>query len=260
MPEEVKKFWEFRAKKDDKKTGELFLYGVIVSTSFWEDEVTPKIFNQELKDLGEIDTLNIYINSPGGNVFAGQTICSILNRHSAEKNIYIDGLAASMASVIAMIGKVYMPKNTTMMVHNPMAGINGNANELRKMADNLDIIREGMLAAYTAKTGLSDKEVIKMLDEETWMSAEKAVELGFADVLLEENKMAASLDGDFLIYGDVKVDVSGFVNFDSMKGNFESAKPPDEHRAAIPKPEPVSDSIKKQQEYFNQIRNKILNQ
>lgn len=258
-----KRFWEFKAKKvNDQNVGELYLYGIITNMIFWGDEVTPKGFNQELKDLGEIDVLNIYINSPGGNVFAGQTIYSILKRHPAAKNVYVDGIAASMASVIAMVGKVFMPKNATMMIHNPMAGIDGNATALRKMADDLDIVRVGMLAAYTEKTGLSEEEIIPLLDAETLMSAEDAFKNGFADEVLGENKIAASLNGEFLVYGDVKIDVSKFKNFDSMKGNFESVKP-DEHRAATPTPEPVSIDPKvltEQQKVFNRIRNKILNQ
>ena len=92
----IKKFWKLKAL--DEKTGDLTLYGEISNETWWEDEVTPKEFKSDLDDLGEIDTLNIYINSPGGDVFAGQAIYSMLKRHKAHKNVYIDGLAASIAS------------------------------------------------------------------------------------------------------------------------------------------------------------------
>jgi ATP-dependent Clp protease protease subunit len=104
------KFWSFKAL--DKKTGELTLYGEIASVTWYGDEVTPKEFKADLDALGDIDTLNIYINSSGGDVFAGQAIHSMLKRHKANKNVYIDGLAASISSVIAMAGDtIFMPKN-----------------------------------------------------------------------------------------------------------------------------------------------------
>ena len=136
-----KRFWNFKAL--DEKTGELTLYGEISNETWWGDEVTPKEFKSDLDNLGEIDTLNIYINSPGGDVFAGQTIYSILKRHKAHKNVYIDGLAASIASVIAMAGNtIFMPKNAMMMIHNPWTVGMGNADEFRKLAEDLDKIRE----------------------------------------------------------------------------------------------------------------------
>jgi ATP-dependent protease ClpP protease subunit len=142
-----KRFWNFKSL--DEKTGELTLYGEISNETWWGDEVTPKEFKSDLDNLGEIDTLNIYINSPGGDVFAGQTIYSILKRHKAHKNVYIDGLAASIASVIAMAGNtIFMPKNAMMMIHNPWTVGMGNADEFRKLAEDLDKIRESLIAAY----------------------------------------------------------------------------------------------------------------
>ena len=115
----------------------------------WGDEVTPKQFKDDLDALGEINTLNVYINSPGGSVFAGQTIYSMLKRHKAKVHVYIDGLAASIASLIAMAGdKVIMPKNAMMMIHSPWTFAAGNAQEFRKIADDMDKIRESMVVAY----------------------------------------------------------------------------------------------------------------
>jgi ATP-dependent Clp protease protease subunit len=192
------KFWKIQAK--EKKTGELTLYGVIDSDQFWGDETTPKVFKEELDGLGEIDTLNVYINSPGGDVFAGQAIYSILKRHPARKAVYIDGVAGSIASVVAMAGDVIkMPKNAMMMVHNPMAGCFGFAQDLRKRADDLDHIRESMLAAYQSKvTKLTRDEIIALLDAETWMTAEEAVEKGFADEVIREVKAAACAGIEYL--------------------------------------------------------------
>src|SRR5690554_544642 len=133
-------------KKIDDKTGELILYGEISDYTWWGDEVTPKQFKEDLDALGDIDILNVYINSPGGDVFAGQAIYSMLKRHKAYVNVFIDGIAASIASLIAMAGdKVIMPANAMMMIHNPWVFATGNANDLRKIADDLDKIRDSMI-------------------------------------------------------------------------------------------------------------------
>lgn len=192
-----KRFWNFKSL--DEKTGELTLYGEISNETWWGDEVTPKEFKSDLDNLGEIDTLNIYINSPGGDVFAGQTIYSILKRHKAHKNIYIDGLAASIASVIAMAGNtIFMPKNAMMMIHNPWTVGMGNADEFRKLAEDLDKIRESLIAAYENHSALTRDEIIEIMDSETWLTASECEEYGFCDVVEEEKTLAASIDKDVL--------------------------------------------------------------
>ena len=192
-----KRFWNFKSL--DEKMGELTLYGEISNETWWGDEVTPKEFKSDLDNLGEIDTLNIYINSPGGDVFAGQTIYSILKRHKAHKNIYIDGLAASIASVIAMAGNtIFMPKNSMMMIHNPWTIGMGNASEFRKLAEDLDKIRESLIAAYEGHSALTRDEIIEIMDAETWLTASECEEYGFCDVVEEEKNMAAFIDVEVL--------------------------------------------------------------
>ncbi|MEY8414798.1 head maturation protease, ClpP-related [Tissierella praeacuta] len=192
-----KKFWNFKAL--DKSAGELTLYGEISNETWWGDEVTPKEFKADLDNLGEIDTLNIYINSPGGDVFAGQTIYSILKRHKAHKNIYIDGLAASIASVIAMAGNtIFMPKNSMMMIHNPWTIGMGNASDFRKLAEDLDKIRESLIAAYENQSMLTKDEIIEIMDNETWLTAKECEEYGFCHVVEEEKQIAASIDLEVL--------------------------------------------------------------
>lgn len=193
-----KKFWNFKAL--DANTGELSLYGEISETSWWGDEITPKQFREDLEALGDISVLNIYINSPGGDVFAGQAIHSMLKRHKAQKVVYIDGLAASIASVIAMAGdKVIMPANAMMMIHNPWTIAMGNAEDFRKMADDLDKIRESLIAAYLGKaTELEQEMLIEMMDAETWLTAADAKDYGFADEIEGAKDYAASLKGRFL--------------------------------------------------------------
>lgn len=185
-----KKFWNFKAL--DGKTGELTLYGEISDVSWWDDEVTPKQFKEDMDALGEIDTLNVYINSPGGDVFAGQTIYSMLKRHKAQVNVYVDGLAASIASLIAMAGdKVIMPENAMMMIHSPWTFAVGNAQDFRKLADDMDKIRDSMITAYESRSALTTEEITKIMDAETWLSAEDCLEYGFADEIGKAKQVAA---------------------------------------------------------------------
>ena len=207
------KYWEVKAKAN--KTGELLLYGEIASSQFWGDEVTPTQIDAEIKALGEIDTLNVYINSGGGSVFAGMAIYNIIKRCKASvKNAYVDGLAASIASVIPMAcDKVFIPSNAVMMIHNPAGAIMGCAEEMRKMAEILDKLRETISNVYAEKTGMGKEELHKMMDEEKWMTAAECLEMGFCDEMQAEVKIAASVDTNFLNFGDVKIDTSHFKNF-----------------------------------------------
>lgn len=210
MTKKKHKFWQFRAQE---KTGELLLYGPIESYTWWGDEVTPKQFKKDLDALGEIDLLNVYINSDGGDVFAAQAIYSMLKRYDARVNVYIDGLAASAASVVAMAGDtVYMPRNAMMMVHNPWTIAIGNAEEFRKLADDLDKIRESIINAYEEKTGLERDKIVELLDAETWLTADEAFELGFIDEIEHEKEVAASLKWGTLIVNGLKMDLSKYNN------------------------------------------------
>ncbi len=220
MPKKNKTFWQFRAKKDTgADEGELLLYGDISSSTWWGDEVTPKQFKQDLDDLGNISTLNIYINSGGGDVFAGQAIYSMLKRHKAQKKVYVDGLAASIASVIAMAGDiVYMPKNAMMMIHKAWTIGLGNANDFRKLADDMDKIDESILVTYEAKTGLEKDKIIEMVQAETWLTAEEAVSYGFADEIEETKQLAASMGNGHLIMNGLTFDLSRYRNTPKLEG------------------------------------------
>lgn len=192
-----KKFWNFKAL--DKKTGELILYGEISNETWWGDEVTPKQFKEDLDALGDIDTLNVFINSPGGDVFAGQAIYSMLKRHKAKIHVYIDGLAASMASVVAVVGDtVTMPRNAMMMIHNPYTYTAGNAEELREVASRLEKLCESMIEAYLNKISIDRDKLVELLDAETWLSADECKEYGFCDEIEEAKQMAACLDKEVL--------------------------------------------------------------
>ncbi|HEY9060960.1 MAG TPA: head maturation protease, ClpP-related [Pseudobacteroides sp.] len=241
------KFWEFKAKS--ASVGELMLYGEIASSTWWGDEVTPKQFKSDLDGLGDISQLDIYINSGGGDVFAGQAIHSMLKRHKANKTVYVDGLAASIASVIAMAGdKIIMPQNAMMMIHKAWTFGVGNAADFRKLADDMDKIDESIVAAYMGKTATEKEKIVEMMDAETWMTAEEAVNLGFADEIEESKQLAASLDGSFLMLNNQKFDMSKYKNppkIAVLKNNVEEK----------PKPKEPSENV----QYLWSLRKKLNN-
>lgn len=173
-----KQFWKFA--NNETNGHELILEGVIASESWFGDEVTPQQFRDELKEVS--GNLTVRINSPGGDVFAGMAIMNALKDREGYTTVIVDGLAASIASVIAMAGdKIVMNTGSMMMIHNAWSMAAGDSKELRKVAETLDQISDTIISVYETRTGLSVEELKSMLDEETWMSAEEAVEMGFAD-------------------------------------------------------------------------------
>lgn len=251
------KFWNFKAK--DKDTGELTLYGDIASSSWYGDEVTPTQFKKDLDSLGQIKNLDIYINSGGGDVFASQSIYSMLNRHEAFKTMYIDGLAASGASLIAMAGnKIVMPANALMMIHNSRTFAMGDKQKLREIADKMEKIDETLITVYQNKSKLEPDEIKQMLDDETWFTAEEAVEKGFADEIEQEKKLAASIDGSFLMLNNQKFDLGRYKNKPEVE-EFEPEKPKEEPESNENRDEsqPVSDNLKDQKDQFNKLTIKI---
>lgn len=191
-----KKYWEIKASA----TGaDIYIYGDIEDFKWINEDVTAADIAEEIKALGDVDQLNIYINSYGGSVFAGQAIYSILKRHQARKNVYIDGIAASIASVIAMAGDaIYMPKNAMMMVHNAWTFTAGNADQLRKVADDLDKINTSIVAAYMDKVSVTEDKLKELLDAETWLTADECLEMGFCDEILQESRVAASISPEWV--------------------------------------------------------------
>jgi ATP-dependent Clp protease protease subunit len=256
----MNKFWNL-SKKDNR--GELYLYGDISSTPWSGDEITPKQFKADLDELGDIADLDIYINSGGGDVFAGQAIKSILDRHSANKTVYIDGIAASIASVIAMAGnKIIISKNGMMMIHKAWSIASGNSDKFRKFADDMDKIDESISMAYVDKTGKSKEELIELMQKETWMTAEDAVRDGFADEIATANKLAASIDGEFLNIGTEKIDLSRFENKELITGKYrvqEVAEPVANIKPENPVTEnQITEKLQAQQQEFFRIKKKII--
>jgi ATP-dependent Clp protease protease subunit len=187
----TKPWWDIQAK--GAKKAEILVYEAIGDG--WYGGLSAKRFANDLKALGELDQIDVRINSPGGVVWDGQAIYNTLKSHKATVNVYIDGIAASMASVIAMAGDtITMPENAMMMIHNPLACVCGEAGEMRKMADRLDKTRDTLIAVYEARTGLNRDEISQMMDAETWMTGKEAADLGFADKVDKAVAMAASFD------------------------------------------------------------------
>lgn len=259
------KYWEIKMKAE--KVGELLLYGEISNFDFWGDEVTPKQIDAELKALGPMDTLNVRINSGGGSVFAGQAIYSILKRCDAkEKVAYIDGLAASIASIIPMAcDKVIMPGNAMMMIHRPWAGATGDAEDLRQMAEVLDKVEGTMVDIYEAKTQLDRQEIADMLAAETWMTAQEAKDKGFIDEIEQDMKVAASIKDGTITIGEVTADLSRYKNIPEMyRAEIDPPEPvanknPVDHVPEPPAPEPDPPvNLAEQTADFMRLRKKLL--
>lgn len=180
------RFWNWVRNEDGSRT--LYFDGVIAEESWWGDEITPKQFKEELQS-GE-GNVTIWLNSPGGDVFAAAQIYNMLMDYPGNVIVKIDGIAASAASVIAMAGgEVYMSPVSMMMIHNPATIAIGDTEEMERAIAMLSEVKESIINAYELKTGLSRSRISHMMDAESWMNAKKAVELGFADdVLFTENE------------------------------------------------------------------------
>ena len=167
----------------------LFLSGTIAEESWFDDDVTPQLFRDEL-NAGSGD-ITVWINSPGGDCVAAAQIYNMLMDYKGNVTVKIDGIAASAASVIAMAGtKVLMSPVSMMMIHNPATIAFGDHNEMQKAIEMLESVKDSIINAYEIKTGLSRAKLSRLMDEETWMNAKKALELGFTDGLLEDAKKA----------------------------------------------------------------------
>ena len=191
----MKQMWELKQQADDSVG--LYIYGDVEGDSydFWtgnviESETSASHFRDELAKYPNAQQIDVFINSYGGSVFEGTAIYSQLKRHPAHKTVYIDGFACSIASVIAMAGdEIVMPRNALMMIHNMWMGVCGNADELRKAADDLDTINAAGRAAYLERAGekLTEEQLVGMMDDETWLTAAQCIEYGLADRYAEQD-------------------------------------------------------------------------
>ncbi len=179
----------FRMQAGHQSDADIYIYDEI---GFWG--VTAKQFISDLNALGDITHINLHINSPGGDVFEGIAIFNALKTHGASITVYVDGVAASMASVIAMVGNpVIMPENSFMMIHKPFGFTGGDAEDMRTYADLLDKVEAVLLPAYAQKTGKTTDEIAAMLADETWMSGAECLAQGFADQVTPAVKAMACI-------------------------------------------------------------------
>ena len=180
-----RKFWNWVRNEGEGRT--LLLDGVISDETWWGDEVTPQMFRSELNAAdGDI---TLWINSPGGDCYAAAQIYNMLKEYPGKVAVKIDGIAASAASVVAMAGStVEISPVGMLMIHNPATISIGDTHEMERTITFLSEIKESIINAYELKTGLSRAKISRLMDAETWMNAKKAVELGFADSVLYENR------------------------------------------------------------------------
>lgn len=164
----------------------LELNGTIAEDSWFDDDVTPQLFKEEL-NAGSGD-ITVWINSPGGDCVAAAQIYNMLSNYAGKVTVKIDGIAASAASVIAMAGDtVLVSPVSMMMIHNPATIAWGDSAEMQKAIAMLEEVKESIINAYEIKTGLDRKKLSKLMDAETWMDSNSAVEMGFADEIMQRN-------------------------------------------------------------------------
>ena len=216
-------------KNQTDSSADLFFYGDIVSETWqseWhEDDMAPGDVKEFLDQLDGTENINIHINSGGGSVFGGIAIYNMLRRNNAHKTVYVDGLAASVASVIMMAGdEIVMPKNATVMIHKPSASYfftTKNADDLRKDAESLDTCQEAIMQTYMTKAKVDKEEIEQKVNDETWLTGEEAAEL--FDIKVEEANDAVACAGSsmFFCYKNVPT---------SLTAQGKNAKKKDEQR------------------------------
>ena len=178
----MKKFWNF-VKNEDTNETELLFNGPISEDTWFGDEVTPALFRDELSKVK--GDLTVWLNSPGGDVFAASQIYTMLRNHKGKVTVKINALAASAASVVAMAGDETLIAPTAMlMIHDPACFASGNKADMEKAIELLEEVKESIINAYEEKSHLSRAKIAKMMSEETWLNAKKALQLGFVDGIL----------------------------------------------------------------------------
>ena len=195
----MKKFWNWARDETASDARVLRLEGTIAEESWFDDDVTPAAFKGEL--FSETGPVTIWINSPGGDCVAAAQIYNMLMDYPGDVTVKVDGIAASAASVIAMAGtRVLMSPVSTMMIHNPLTVAMGDSDEMRRAIQMLDEVKESIINAYEIKTGLSRTRLSHLMDAETWMNANKALELGFCDEIMFQRQEAEPDAEDSFLY------------------------------------------------------------
>ena len=227
----MRHFWNWVKNEDETRT--LYLEGVIAEQSWFDDDVTPAMFKEEL--FSGSGPITLHVNSPGGDCIAASQIYTMLMEYPFDVTVQIDGVAASAASVIAMAGtKVCMSPTSMMMLHNPFTAAMGDSEEMRRAIQLLDEVKESIINAYQIKTGLSRTKLSHLMDSETWMNAKKALELGFCDEIL--------FTGDNELPDDVSAFSFGRKTAAACLMNRIIAALPRPEAEPAPEPEPQPDN------------------
>lgn len=218
----MKKFWKWKNETENSPERTLYLSGTIAEESWFDDDVTPQLFKSDLM-MGEGDIV-VWINSPGGDVIAAAQIYNMLMEYKGNVTIKIDGIAASAASVIAMAGtKVIMTPVSMIMIHNPATLAWGDSAEMKKVMAMLDEVKESIINAYEIKTGQPRNKLSRLMDNETWMDANTALELGFADEILTRK------ENEDVVLNESRFMFSQAVVTNSLKGKIaEKCKIPEQ--------------------------------
>lgn len=212
--------YRFNAKADE---AEIYIYGDIGDS--WFGGVTAKQFADDLKAAGSVSKISLRINSFGGDVFQGLTMYRLLVEHKAKVTVHIDGMAASIASIIAMAGdEIMIAEAAQLMIHEAWALAMGNAADLRQMADLLETTSASLRDVYVARTGIGAEEVAKMMSDETWMTATVAVERGFADKVAENLRVAAKYDPAKHKFKNAPAALAGTPNVDAARARIAQMK------------------------------------
>lgn len=207
---------EIKNKEGEK--AELIIFGEIASSKWDDKDVEPQDVKDLLNEIGDKD-IDIYINSPGGNVFAGMAIYNMLKRHKGHKKVFVEGYAASISSVIAMVGdEIVIPENAYIMIHKAWGLAVGNADDLRERADLYERFDSTIANAYLSRAteGQTEEKFLEMMKNETWLNGKEAKEY-FKVILGEEDKAAACLEGE--LYKNYKLPQNLLINALNKKNN-----------------------------------------
>lgn len=209
---EVRKFWDFVTNKEEN-TAELLLYGEISEYSWYGDEITPQVFNNDLMEIGAVDELVVRINSGGGDVFAAVAIYTRLKEHKAKVVVKIDGWCASAATIIAMAGDtIEISVGGIFMIHDPLAGLIGyyNVEELNKIAKELSTIKQSIVNCYMTVSDKPEEEIKQLMANETWFTGQEAAEAGFCTGVMFTDVETKVEDMETVVVNSVSIGLGGF--------------------------------------------------
>lgn len=222
----MNKFWNVSSTFEDDSVLNIYVYGDIVTDrSFWfgsPDDVVTREFIKDLQNHPNAKRINVYINSGGGEVFAAVAMAQQLQKHKAEVHTYVEGIAASAATIIAMAGDIrHMSKSSLYMIHLPSSSIRGNKHEMAKGIEVLEKVEEVIRMTYATKCKISDEELTELIDHETWLTADEALEYGFIDDILEDQdkieNLIKDIQNDILNLNGVNINISAYAEPEKLR-------------------------------------------